>query len=217
MNTVATLLNLLVSSFCRSFDIPNVGTRVVREDDFMECLQKALLTYEFPENGKGVVPMTDVSIEKKVPHPCTNILDKPGSTYEVTVQALETVSCGEARRADLKPEDMVEREHRGETLQFARRSCAAPLKELKAVVYTLEAYITDPDVPKEEQDRVKEQDATHVLVTVLGSCGADSTVSEHRFERNLESGQYSDLTPEELEALRQKVVEYNRDWITVAD
>ena len=190
-----------VSSVCHAFDASCVGTRVISAHHhvLMACIAKELASYEMPTNGKGIVGL-------------------PGSSYGL-------LFSGDTERAGLKASDFIVREWRGEMMMFAKRRGTRPQDPsfAAAIVYTKAAYLTDPEVDDEERARM--EDATHVLVAVLGSRGPKPTLSSARFVRNLAGGNASFAPGErsytDLVSMAKEIVAYESAyesaWVTVAD
>lgn len=189
-----------VSNVCTAFEKSGVGTRVLDRAHFMEGLEEAVEDHRFPINGQATVQLDPSYFGRDV-------------------------SCGVARRQDLKPDDYVVREWRGEIGLFARRRFAANVKSLPVIVYTRAAYLADPDVQKDSDEHWRVyQDATitHVIVAVRASAGPEPTVSSHRFVRNLSGGNnaYSPTAGYTLDkaiADAKAIEAYEREWVTVAD
>lgn len=182
-------MKIAIADIVTCFAAVTVGTKVIAEKAFMKVLEKAISEFQIPENGQCFIGL-----------PCFDL-----------------VTSGVACKKSMKLDDYIHREHRGEVLSFAKRSCAAPCESLVAFVYTVEAYIDDPRVSDEEAKRVADSD--YVLVCVLASAGAGCTPSIHRFVRNLAGGNsaYANLTADEIREAAVEVVEYDNYWITVAD
>jgi hypothetical protein len=102
---------------------------------------------------------------------------------------------------------------------FFTRSLAAPVDNVAVVVYTLDAYLKDPDCTPEECERVKALGCTHVLVAVLASCGKPSTLTAHRFVANLSGGNNEALvwTADEIRQKAKEILEFTSEWGVVAD
>jgi len=185
-------LTISVADICQNtFGKEAFGSKVVNSKGFWDALCKAMDTYEFPTNGQGFIE----------------------------IDAVDFVSCGATRRAGLSIDDYHIREHRGEICLCAKRNYAAKAQLVNCVVYTKDAYCSDPQV---EADDLRFHDgATHVLVAVIASVGP-SPVSSHRFTRNLAGGNKR-YFPTEGYTIEQAVkeagetVEYEQAWITVAD
>lgn len=185
------------SNILTAFDAVTHGSKVLSKVGFMHELIIAINKYEFPENGQGFIPMPN---------------------------ALGTVSCGAARRVNLKTAEAYHIvEHRGEIMLAAHRKFAAVVTDLHAVVYTKEAYLADPQIEPEEFERIDETmyPIDYVLVAVIASAGP-SPVSSHRFVRNLAGGN-SKYFPENGYTIEQAIkeaketVEYSQGWVTVSD
>lgn len=130
--------------------------------------------------------------------------------------------AGGIGRKTKNPDDYVVRTYRGSPKMFLKREHAAPIEFLKAVVYTREAYLQDPDVLAEpdEQNRIKASPATHVLVAVLAGA-VESFVSPYRFIANLAGGNLDyaadKMSHADLVELAQKVKAFSDEWSVVAD
>jgi len=198
------MTKIAISSVCRAFDKSCVGTKVLNSDNFLDTLMGAVAGFTFPESGQGFIPLPAL--------------------------ACEFLSSGDMPREGLKAEDYVVREWRGEMGMFAKRQHVPPWQLFKlaqhvpptfcaAVVYTVDAYCADPQVHPDEIGALRMENATHVLVAVLGSRGPKTTLSSHRFVRNLAGGNlaFADKTQAELVEMAKDVVEYEQNWVTVAD
>jgi hypothetical protein len=98
-------------------------------------------------------------------------------------------------------------------------SLAAPVDNVAVVVYTLDAYLKDPDCTPEETTRIKDMGPTHVLVAVLASAGKPSTLTAHRFVHNLAGGNLEALawTADEIRQKAREIKEFSSEWTVVAD
>jgi hypothetical protein len=194
-------MKISVSNVCKAFEDRCVGTKVISKGDFWIRLEEAVASYEFPTNGQGFI---------------------------VSPKLAETVSSGDCSREGLEEGDYIIREWRGEMMMFAKRLRPTPSPGASfcaVVVYTLAAYLADPEITPEEAERVKGSD--YVLVAVLGSYGPKPTLSSHRFVRNLAGGNAAFVPTMDREAdldllvrligTAVEIVKYERDWITVAD
>lgn len=192
--------NILVASIVTAFSSQTVGTKVVDKDRFMALLAEAVQGHDFSKDkvpGQGFIPMSKDS--------------------------LSTVASGVGKRTQ-NPDDYVVRLYRGSVTMFLRREKAAPAESVNAIVYTMEAYLQDPEVLKDtkESERVKSSGCTHVLVSVLSSAGPKPQLSFERFTKNL-AGNNREFDPAQgctLEKVIQTakvVVEYGDTWCTVAD
>ena len=186
------MTKIAISSVCRAFVPTCVGTKVLNSDNFLDTLMGAVAGFTFPESGQGFIPLPAL--------------------------ACEFLSSGDMPREGLKAEDYVVREWRGEMGMFAKRQHVPPTF-CAAVVYTVDAYCADPQVHPDEIGALRMENATHVLVAVLGSRGPKPTLSSHRFVRNLAGGNlaFADKTQAELVEMAKDVVEYEQNWVTVAD
>lgn len=140
-------------------------------------------------------------------------------------EAFATVSAGDGPRSD-DPLDYVIRSHRGRVSAFLRREKAGEVEELKCLVFTREAYCSDPEVGESEKKRVEA--ATHVLVAIHACAAPSAPLSPYRLVSNLSgsSNQWifrdGDLTQamEFIERVEQAAVtsiSHDSEWSVVAD
>lgn len=71
---------------------------------------------------------------------------------------------------------------------YLKRKFAARVEHGSAVVYTIDAYLNDPDVTDEERDELARCEYTHILVAVLASAGPKPPLGPYRFVHNLAGG-----------------------------
>lgn len=145
----------------------------------------------------------------------------PGQAFiALSENARETVSAGCGRRT-LSPEDYIARVHRGEVGLYLKREHAAPVEGLAAVVYTADAYLSDPDVAGDEMEsaRIKASGATHVLVAVLAFAGPKSPLPKGTFIHNLAGGnkEAALYSADEIRAMAKAIDDYWGQWCIVAD
>lgn len=180
------------------FEPKTLGTRVEDIDAFLAILAAAVNKHDFsadlPVPGQGFVELPEA--------------------------AVELVSAGVGpRTAD--PNDYVIRTHRGRVDAYLKRERAAKVKSVAAVVYTMEAYLNDPEVSRDEIEYCLARDsgATHVLVTVLASAGPRPPLSPLRFVANMAGGNNAQLakTADELRAEARDVIGYDVEWCVVSD
>jgi len=195
------IIQVVSSNIVTAFDEKTVGSKVTNLETFHFLLKKAIEQHDFTLDktpGQAVLDLTSIS---------------PMALVRACV------SGGIGRKSD-NPADYVVRTYRGLPHMFLRRPFAEPVEFLRAVVYTRDAYLNDPDVLTDpgEAKRVQETDCTHVLVAVLAGV-VESPVSPFRFVANLAGGNrdYEKMSREELVALAVKIKEYGETWATVAD
>jgi hypothetical protein len=196
---------LTCSNIVTAFDKTTIGTKVVDEAHFYVLLWEAIDAHDFSSD--------------KTPGQAVLTLD------EKIIQNPHWYSCvsGGIGRKTRNPDDYIVRNYRGQPHMFLKRKFAEPVKSVRAVVYTRNAYLLDPDVvsDQDEGERIRQSDATHVLVAVLGETGVPSTVSPYRFVANLAGGnldyQEGKMTYRELVELARKVKSHSDEWTTVAD
>lgn len=189
-------MKISLSNIVSAFDEFTVGSKVVvTKDVFLSRLEPVLEQFNFEScrvPGQGYVKLPD--------------------------KFRDYVTAG-AREHSLSPEDYVLRQYRGRVRPFLKRAEFVKPDNVTAIVYTINAYLNDPDSTPKENDRVIEEGATHVLVAILASKGPKSTVSPSRFVANLAGGnnEYLTLTAGEIRDMAQKVNEYVGSWGTIAD
>ena len=128
------------------------------------------------------------------------------------------VTCGIGHRTT-NPEDFVLRNHRGNVCAFLRRECALPVTFLATIVYTKEAYLSDPDVI--DGDEMCKH-ITHVVVAVLASAdGVPNPLPRgtYRLAHCLAGGNKEALawTLEEVKQMCTDSVAYEDTFCVVAD
>lgn len=184
-----------VSSKCNAFERRgNVGTRVLECGPFVAALTTAVGTFDFAGQrtpGHGVVPLPS--------------------------DACRMVSAGVALRMEGGDGNYVMRKWRGIPTLFLRRERADAIPdEVSVIVFTVEAYLADPQVREdhEETRRIEGSQATHVVVAVLATKGPHRQLSPRRFLAKVAA---EDVTVLQLIAMAADVGAYSRDWIGVAD
>lgn len=186
-------IKVINSNIVTALDAKTIGSKVTHPKEFFECLVRAIESYDFTK------------------------AQYPGQGYLLMNDAVPFVSAGVGLHSS-NPDDYVIRKHRDRVGTFLKRSLAAQVTTCACVVYTLEAYLADPDITAEEASKIS-LDATHVLVAVLASAGAPSPLSPYRLVWNLAGGNNEALTWS-AEMIRQKAkeaIDYDSDWCTVAD
>ncbi len=182
------MTRIVTSDICTAFDPRAIGSQVNKHDTslFLDALDSLIEQYD--------------SSQDKV----------KGQHFVVCPEAMYIyVSAGDGLKTD-NPDDYVVRNHREGPKMFLKREKAGKVNFLACVVYTLEAYLNDPDVTPEEAARVTNLGATgsttegtHVLVAVIASSGPASPVTPYRFVHNLAGGNNEYLpprVPEEISA-----------------
>lgn len=193
-----------------AFDEMTIGSKVVDKQRFMVFLADAMEAFDW------------------------SACREPGQGYIVLPKdACASVSGGVGHRTQ-DPRGYVIRIHRGDVGLYLRRrryvpvmgglthmveSIAAPVDNVAVVVYTLDAYLRDPDCSEDERRRVMDMGLTHVLVAVLASCGKPSTLTAHRFVANLAGGNNEALawTADEIRQKAREIKDFTSEWGVVAD
>jgi hypothetical protein len=199
------------SDIVTAFDDMTIGAKVADDVMFRGLLVNAIGKHDFSKDltpGQAVLNL---------------FADLPaGLAPDWMEHAKKCVLSGIGRKT-LNANDYVCRFYRGQVHMFLKRQHAAEMTSLKAVVYTRDAYINDPDVvaDKAETERMSRMHAaTHVLVAILAS-PVESFVSPYRFVANLAGGNldYAEgkKTYAQLVELAKKVKEFDDSWAVVAD
>jgi hypothetical protein len=191
--------NIVPSNILECFNQKCIGTKVLNSSPFTFALHKAVREFDFASQrvpGQAVVDLP--------PEVC------------------EYVSGGVGKHTH-NPDDYVVRFHREKVGLFLKRKFAEPCDSVRAVVYTLDAYLRDPDVTEEEAKKISEDlflaVPTYVLVAVLGSAGPKSPLTPGRFVHNLAGGNNEALlwTGDEIRDKAKEIKGYYNEWCSVAD
>ena len=197
-------MHIISSNICSAFEPSGViGSKVINHAEFSRVLQAAVAAHDFAADRI------------------------PGQAFILIPEAIPFVSAG-AGRPTTDPSNYVLREYRGKVSAFLKREFAAPVEGCAAVVYTMQAYLDDPDITPEEAKRVTaatllsgdvSSDTTYVLVTVLAFAGPQSQLSPHRFTANLAGGNHEAQvwTADEIRAKARDIMSYDNQGTTVAD
>jgi len=188
-----------LASIVTAFSKMTIGTKVVNHAGFMTLLETVIAGYDFASQrvpGQGFISLPDY--------------------------ACDMVSGGIGKKttgANGIAEDYVVRYYRGTFSMFLRREMASPVVAVNAIVYTLEAYLADPDINEAEAKRVTDTGATHVLVAILATDGSEPVYSYERFVKNLAGGNNEALTwtADEIRTKASEIVPGNETYMTVAD
>lgn len=188
-------MKIINSNIVTAFDEKTIGTKVTDSRAFYYFLDTAVRGFDFASQrvpGQGFINFPD--------------------------RAVDCVSAGVGFRS-VDPEDYVLREHRGTVHAYLKRVCAAKATGVAVIVYTVAAYLADPDITPQESVRVKDSQATHVLVAVLAFAGPKPALSPFRFVANLAGGNKEALvwTADEIRAKASDVMSYDEMWSAVAD
>lgn len=157
--------SIAYANIIRCFDEKCVGSRVVDKEQFLVHLLDGVGQTRFPEDGpeKGKAM----------------VIFPPHAHY--------TVLAGDGEKSG-DPEDYVVRAWRGDIGHYLKREKRGPVRFLGAVVHTLEAYLRDPELTREEAERVKKSGASHILVAVIAASGPGAPLTADRLVKNLAGG-----------------------------
>lgn len=197
--------HILPASICSALSLTGViGSKVTDHAGFMAALRGAIESHNFGRDripGQGLVQIPD---------------------------AIPFVSAG-VGRPTTDPSNYVLREYRGRVSAFLKRDFAAPVEGCAAVVYTMKAYLDDPDITPTEASRITAEslllasnvssEDVYVLVAVLAFAGPQSQLGPYRFVANLAGGNHEAQvwTADEIRAKAKAILDYDNNWTTVAD
>jgi len=191
-----------------AFDEQTIGTKVTDHRQFNQLMLTAIEDTDF--------------LDQRVPGQAFIMLPK---------SVVTTISAGVAIRSDSDvPENFVIRKYREGCKMYLRRDVAEfqgrnPATGCAVVVYTLDAYLDDPDLQldtpaaKQERQRVIENGYTHILVAVLGFSGPESPLTPFRFVHNLAGGNKEALewSADEIRTKAKEIINYANNYVLVAD
>jgi len=200
-------LRIGYANIVTAFDEQTIGTKVLCEKTVMTAVAK-------------VVAETDFQKQKE-----------PGqATIDLPDSVLPFFSAGVATRSEHdQPEDFVIRKYREGCKMYLKRSVAVaqgrcPVDSCRVVVYTREAYLTDPDINKpEEADELARALAsvyTHFIVVFLASTGKKkSPLTPFRFVHNLAGGnnEAKNYTADIIREMAKEIIGYSNTHVVVAD
>jgi hypothetical protein len=190
-------MNLFVHPIAQAqFDGTAVGTVVTKPEKLLQFIKDTVEANPevFPANGQGFFMMNE-----------------PARTMVTAGVALRTFN----------PEDYIPREHRGVVDSYIRRDRVNRMDLIPdgvaAIVYTIDAYINDPETTDKEKEALVKGGITHVLVTILAFKGPKPPQSVIRFVLNLAgaNARYQEMTADEIRAEAKEVADYHKVWCTV--
>lgn len=208
-------IKVIVSNICTAHQALTIGSRILNRTMFNALLEIAIQNHDFNSDrtkGQAVLDLFFNLPKHEDDRMQRAFMDA----------AVHCVSSGFGQRSK-DPEDYIARFHREQVQLFLKREHAGPVKSLRAVVYTKEAYLNDPDVfnDSREIDRiVANTTATHVLVAVLAG-PVEGFVSPYRFVANLAGGNLDyregKMKYAELVRLANDVKDFDDKWVVVSD
>jgi len=193
---ITELRHVAFSDICTAHKPTGViGSKITNTIGFFNVLQRAIEAHDFS-------------------------MDRiPGQAFIVLPEAIPFVSSGVGKPTQ-NPADYVLREYRGRVSAYLRREHACAVESCAVVVYTREAYLADPDVTPGEYSRISILSlVSHVLVAVLASGSGQSQLTPHRLVANLAGGNREAQVwfDYEIRAKARASIEYDNNWVTVAD
>ena len=197
---MSILSPFVLSGILRAFKDTAIGSRVTDSAGFLAALGLALEAYD--TSGDRAEGQHFIVLGEDVYH---------------------TVSSGEGKRSENR-DDYILRNRRGRVVTYLKRQHAAPLVSLAAVVYTVDAYLSDPEISEipGEVDRIRtaaEAGATHVIVAVIAAAAPRAPRTPYRFLKALAGGnkEADAWTLEEVRTKATESIEYWDEWAVVAD
>jgi len=183
-----------------AFDAKTVGSKVTDFVRFLTILGEAVQAFDFNAETNEHV-------------------DTTGQGGVFLPEALPYVTSGVGPKS-VKLSDHVMREWRGEIKPFLKREHAAPVESLLVIVYTVAAYLADPQVDASERTEIEAGGASHVIVAVLANAGPKPPAySPSRLVANLAGGN-NDAAKWDADTIRAHAVAadaYASEWSVVAD
>lgn len=187
------MIRIGLSSILTAFQARPIGSKVTESSPFLYGLGKAIEAHDFDADRV------------------------PGQGFLVVPELIPFVSAGDGLRTT-NADDFHPMEHRGNVELFLRREHAGEVNFCACVVYTLEAYVGDPEVDAAEAAALRKDDITHVLVAVIASSGPEAPLTPHRLVSNLAGGNKEALewTKEEIHDKAKATKEYWDKYCVVA-
>jgi hypothetical protein len=189
----------------------SVGTRILDQDKFIEYLKVALGQFDKKKH--------DFDAEN-------NTGNHKAGQYLVDMprESIDTVACGVGLKSEF-PSDYHYAWHRECIGKFLHRDKSLKPDKLQAVVYTIDAYINDPDVINNPQELnrtliSRDEGVKYFLVTVIASEGYENPpVGVSRFVRNLAGGNnaYRNMSIEHIRSEAVRALDYWGKYHAVAD
>ena len=196
MNQMQNQIRLVSANIVSAFDSPTLGTKVTNVGKFFEAAEAAIAGFDFAAQ------------------------QVPGQGFVMCPDLVPYLSAGVGKRST-DPDHYVLRFYRGRVDAYLKREFAAPCEGAALIVYTRDAYLSDPDVQKEEAERarIEASEATHVLVAVLGFAGPKAPLSPYRLVHNLAGGNLAAAmwNAAEIHGHAKASIQYDAEWAVVAD
>ncbi len=164
-----------------------VGTLVTKASTYLDILTDHVKDFDFPDKGdsagQGFIPIEHAEVKN-------------------------LVVPGVAHRTLLTDSTSIVRQHRGEQVLCIDRSKVdvGKVDGVAAIVYTIDAYLRDPEVSEDEKSHLKEGPYSHVLVTTLGFKGPKAPVGPGRFMKNIAGANNAYASTDS--AIVEKAIEY---------
>jgi hypothetical protein len=183
-----------------AFDTPAIGSVVTHPRLFLKALTAAVLAFDFNAETNEHVTTTGqgaIFLPEGIPHVAAGVGPKSADVSRYVL-----------------------REWRGEVKPFLKREHASAVESLLVIVYTVAAYLADPQVDASERSEIEAGGATHVIVAVLANAGPKPPAySPSRLVANLAGGN-NDALAWDADTIREHASAaqaYASEWSVVAD
>jgi hypothetical protein len=188
-----TQIKLGTTTILTAFNASPIGTKVVNHEAFVSKALAAIAAHDFSQDRV------------------------PGQGFLICPEAIPFVSAGDGLRTE-DPTNFSPALHRGEVGLYLKRECAGETQFCALVVYTTEAYLSDPEVDATEAAQIRGSEFTHMLVAVIASSGPEAPLTPGRFTSNLAGGNKEALvwTADEIREKAKAVKDYWTKYAVVA-
>lgn len=183
-------------SDARGIKTPVIGTKIIDRSMFVSLVAQRIKAHDKSKDRES------------------------GQHFIVMPELLGCVTGGVGTRS-LEPADYVLRAYRGKVRAFLKREKAETLTDksfLAVVVFSVEAYLRDPDVRRDEEEaaRIQKSNFTHVLVAIIAG---SNYMSPDTAIHNIAGGnnEWNKMTLEDIRTKAKWVEEVDNLLCTVAD
>jgi len=201
MNIENTVGKISFSPVCSANRLSPVGSKVVDHMGFLRALKESIEAFDWSTAAV------------------------PGQALIDVPEAINCVSSGVGHQSNLT-ERYTLREHRGKVSAYLKREYALPVTSCKVVVYSLEAYLADPQVTSERALTVLHSNAyplaesgqLYVVVAVLAGASDEPARSPYRFVDCLAGGnnEADTWTLEDIREMAKEIIYTEATYSVVA-
>lgn len=222
------MMHIVQSNIVTAFDKKTIGAKVINPKLFWSLLGYAVQAHNFDldktpgqtvlnfdEDPETLIRFVASGIAKKTPHPedyvCRMYRGQPHLFLKRNRPSQKRYEVEQAFKKRIN-----------NVSKLKRVRIKDPVNFLRAVVYTKDGYLNDPDViaDQHEMKRIERLAPSHVLVAVLAG-EVESFVSPYRFVANLAGGNHDyaegKMAYADLVKLAQSVKNFDDEWAVVAD